>query len=178
MARHDPLRMSRRRRKPVIMNRMMILPVTVATVAALCVAALGATITDLGPWYQGLEKPSWNPPDVVFPVGWTIIYALITVAGINAWRAARTSIEAEWVISLFALNGFLNILWSLIFFRMQRPDWAFAEVIVLWLSILVLIAYCGRFSRSAALCLVPYLAWVTFAGALNWAVVDLNGPFG
>jgi translocator protein len=160
------------------MRSIWILPVAVATVAALCVAALGATITDLGPWFQALEKPSWNPPDLVFPMGWTLIYAFITIAGINAWRAAPTAAQSEWVISLFALNGFLNILWSLIFFRMQRPDWAFVEVILLWLSILALIIYCGRFSKSAGLLLVPYLAWVTFAGALNWAVVELNGPFG
>jgi translocator protein len=157
---------------------MIIIPVTVATAAAICVAALGATVTDLGPWYQGLAKPDWNPPDVVFPMGWTVIYALITIAGITAWRAAPTSAQAESVIGLFALNGFLNIGWSLIFFRLQRPDWAFYEVIALWLSILAMIVYCGRFSRSAALLLVPYLAWVSFAGALNWAVVQLNGPFG
>ena len=160
------------------MRSIWILPVAVATVAALCVAALGATITDLGPWYQALEKPAWNPPDIVFPMGWTLIYALITIAGVNAWRAAPTAAHSEWVISLFALNGFLNIAWSLIFFRLQRPDWAFVEVIFLWLSILALILYCGRFSCSAALLLVPYLAWVTFAAALNWAVVELNAPFG
>lgn len=160
------------------MNRMMIFPVTVATVAALCVAALGATITDLGPWYQALEKPGWNPPDVVFPMGWTLIYALITISGITAWRAAPTAAKSEWVMMLFALNGFLNITWSLIFFRLQRPDWAFIELTLLWLSIIVLIIYCGRFSRTASALLVPYLAWVTFAGALNWAVVDLNAPFG
>lgn len=160
------------------MRSIWILPVAVATVAALCVAALGATITDLGPWYQALEKPAWNPPDIVFPMGWTLIYALITIAGVNAWRAAPTAAQSEWVISLFALNGFLNIAWSLIFFRLQRPDWAFVEVIILWLSILALSLYCGRFSRSAALLLVPYLAWVTFAAALNWAVVELNAPFG
>ncbi|WP_324291995.1 TspO/MBR family protein [uncultured Erythrobacter sp.] len=157
---------------------MMIIPVTVATGAALCVAALGATVTDLGPWYQALAKPDWNPPDVVFPMGWTVIYALITVAGITAWRAAPTSAAAEWVLGLFALNGFLNISWSLIFFRLQRPDWAFYEVTLLWLSILVIILYCGRFSKTSALLLVPYLGWVTFAGALNWAVVQLNAPFG
>ena len=160
------------------MNRMMIIPVTVATGAALCVAALGATVTDLGPWYQALAKPDWNPPDVVFPMGWTVIYALITVAGITAWRAAPTSAAAEWVLGLFALNGFLNISWSLIFFRLQRPDWAFFEVTLLWLSILVIILYCGRFSKTAGLLLVPYLGWVSFAGALNWAVVQLNAPFG
>lgn len=157
---------------------MMIFPVTVATVAALCVAALGATITDLGPWYQALTKPVWNPPDVLFPMGWTVIYALITIAGITAWRAAPTAAVSEWIIGLFALNGFLNISWSLIFFRLQRPDWALYELTLLWLSIAVLIVFCGRFSKSAALLLVPYLAWVSFAGALNWAVVQLNAPFG
>ncbi|MDZ4138441.1 MAG: TspO/MBR family protein [Erythrobacter sp.] len=160
------------------MNRMMILPVAVATAAALCVAALGATVTDLGPWYQALEKPGWNPPDVLFPMGWTLIYALITIAGITAWRAAPSAAVSEWIIGLFALNGFLNISWSLIFFRLQRPDWAFYELTLLWLSILVLIIYCGRFSKTAAALLVPYLAWVSFAGALNWSVVQLNAPFG
>ncbi|ANK13994.1 TspO protein [Erythrobacter neustonensis] len=153
------------------------IPVIVASIAALCVAALGATVTDLGPWYQALAKPAWNPPDVVFPMGWTVIYALITVAGITAWRAARTSAEAEWVIALFALNGFLNISWSILFLRFQRPDWAFAEVIVLWLSILAIILYVVRFSRPAAALLLPYLGWVSFAAALNWAVVQLNAPF-
>ncbi|WP_197489847.1 TspO/MBR family protein [Erythrobacter neustonensis] len=159
------------------MRPTIIIPVIVASIAALCVAALGATVTDLGPWYQALAKPAWNPPDVVFPMGWTVIYALITVAGITAWRAARTSAEAEWVIALFALNGFLNISWSILFLRFQRPDWAFAEVIVLWLSILAIILYVVRFSRPAAALLLPYLGWVSFAAALNWAVVQLNAPF-
>ena len=164
--------------RPVIMKPTTVIPVIVATIAALCVAALGATVTDLGPWYQGLAKPAWNPPDVLFPMGWTLIYALITVAGITAWRTARTSAQAEWVIALFALNGFLNITWSILFFRFQRPDWAFWEVVLLWLSILAMILYCGRFSKQAALLLVPYLGWVSFAAALNWAVVQLNAPFG
>ena len=154
------------------------MPVAVATIAALFVAFLGATITDLGPWYQALAKPDWNPPDAVFPIVWTIIYALITVSGITAWRAAPTSGAALNVISLFALNAFLNISWSLLFFRIQRPDWAFAELSILWLSILAMMVYSGRFSRLASLLLVPYLIWVTIAGALNWAVIELNGPFG
>ena len=166
------------RPRPVLMKPTIVIPVIVASVAALCVAALGATVTDLGPWYQGLAKPAWNPPDVVFPMGWTLIYALITVAGITAWRAARTAAQAEWVLGLFALNGFLNISWSILFFRFQRPDWAFYEVIALWLSIVAIIVFCGRFSRAAALLLVPYLVWVGFAAALNWSVVQLNAPFG
>lgn len=160
------------------MRATLIIPITVATIAALVVAALGATITDLGPWYQGLQKPDWNPPDAVFPIVWTLIYASIWVAGITAWRATPTSAAAQWVISLFALNGFLNITWSLLFFRLQRPDWAMAELVFLWLSIVLLIVYCGRFSRLASILLVPYLIWVTVAGALNWGIIQLNGPFG
>ncbi|KEO86117.1 TspO [Erythrobacter sp. JL475] len=160
------------------MSKTWILPAIVAAIAAAIVAVLGATITDLGPWYQGLAKPSWNPPDWVFPIGWTLIYALNTAAIVSAWRAAPTPRVSDTVIGLFALNAFLNITWSMIFFRIQRPDWAFIEVLLLWLSILALIMYSWRVSKSAALLFLPYLFWVTFAAALNWAVVDLNGPFG
>ena len=165
-------------RERLTWNPMWVLPVVVATNAAGLVAFMGATVTDLGPWYQGLEKPSWTPPDGLFPIVWTIVYALITVAGINAWRAAPTSRDAWNVISLFALNAFLNITWSLLFFRAQRPDWALVEVAFLWVSILGLIVFCARFSSRASALLVPYLAWVSVAAALNWAVNDLNGPFG
>lgn len=159
-------------------GKTWLLPGIVAAIAAAIVAILGATITDLGPWYQALEKPAWNPPDVIFPVGWTVIYALNTVAVVSAWRAAPTRQVSDTVIGLFALNAFLNITWSMLFFRIQRPDWAFIEVLLLWLSIFALILYCARYSKSSALLFLPYLLWVTFAGALNWAVVDLNGPFG
>lgn len=160
------------------MNRSWVMPVAVAGCAALLVAVLGGTITDLGPWYEGLRKPAWNPPRPVFPIVWTTIFALCAVAGVAAWRRATTSRVAETVIGLFALNGFLNVLWSLLFFRLQRPDWAFVELVALWFSVLVLVVYCGRLSRLAGLLLVPYLVWVTIAGALNWQVVQLNAPFG
>lgn len=159
-------------------SKTWILPAIVAAVMAGIVAALGATITDLGPWYQALEKPGWNPPDVVFPVGWTIIYALNTAAIVSAWRAAPSPKVADMIVGLFALNAFLNIGWSLLFFRMERPDWAFVEVLFLLGSIVSLIVYCGRYSKNAALLFAPYLVWVTFAAVLNWAVVGLNGPFG
>ncbi len=155
-----------------------ILPVSVATIAALGAAFLGATITDLGPWYQALAKPDWTPPDGLFPIVWTLIYALITIAGLNAWWNAPNARVSQTVISLFALNSFLSITWSLLFFRLERPDFALLDLMALWLSILVIMIYCAKFARTASLLLAPYLAWVTFAGALNWAVVELNGPFG
>jgi benzodiazapine receptor len=160
------------------MSKSWILPVIVAGVVAIGIALLGMTVTDLGPWYQGLKKPEWNPPDPVFGIVWTLVFTLSAIAAVTSWRAARDVRTADTLIGLFALNGFLNILWSLLFFRMQRPDWAFAELLLLWLSIGALILFCGRQSRVAGLLLVPYLVWVTIAGALNWQIVALNGPFG
>ncbi|MEL7447317.1 MAG: TspO/MBR family protein [Pseudomonadota bacterium] len=156
----------------------LLLPVAIATIAAICVAALGATITDLGPWYQSLQKPAWNPPDALFPIAWTLIFGLCVASGVTAWRAAPTRGASEVIVSLFALNAFLNITWSMLFFRLQRPDWAFIELMLLWLSVGALMIYTARYSKVAGLLLFPYLVWVTIAGALNWEVIALNGPFG
>jgi benzodiazapine receptor len=150
----------------------------VAAGAASLVAALGATLTDLGPWYQSLAQPAWAPPDLLFPIAWTSIFALAAIAAATAWRAIEAPRQREWLVTLFAFNGFLNLLWSILFFRAQRPDWALAEVGLLWLSILALILFVGRHSRLAAWLLLPYLLWVSLAAALNLAVVRLNGPFG
>ena len=108
---------------------------------------------------------------------WTLIFALTAVSGVLAWRAAPNRTAREWIIILFALNGFLNILWSLLFFRLRRPDWALFEVVFLWLSILLPIVVLARFSKSASMLLLPYLAWVSFAAYLNFVVVRLNEPF-
>ena len=159
-------------------KKTWILPAVLAAIAALAVAVVGTFITDLGPWYQSLDKPSWTPPDALFPIGWTLIFAFNTYAIVAAWRAAPSSAVSDRILGLFAINAFLNITWSMLFFRLQRPDIAFIELLLLWLSILTLIWYCGRYSKTAALFFMPYLVWVTFAGALNWAVVELNGPFG
>jgi benzodiazapine receptor len=152
-------------------------PVLAAALAATAVATLGATVTELGPWYQALRKPAWQPPDWLFGPAWTLIFALTALSGAIAWRRAPDSTTREWIIALFALNGFLNVLWSLLFFRMHRPDWALIEVVFLWLSIVLLIVVLMRFSKPASALLVPYLLWVTFAGYLNLTIVRLNGPF-
>ena len=153
-------------------------PVVIAAAAALAVALLGGLMTDIGPWYRSLQKPAWQPPDWAFGPAWTVIYALAATSGVVAWRDAHHPRQRETMLMLFALNAFLNVLWSLLFFRLRRPDWALFEVGLLWLSVLLLIVVLGRYSRTAALLLVPYLLWVSFASTLNWATVRLNGPFG
>ena len=159
-------------------GRRIAVPVVVAAISALAVAMLGALMTDLGDWYYGLRQPPWKPPDWLFGPAWTLIFALTAAAGVTAWREMQGKAPREWLLVLFALNGFLNVLWSLLFFRLQRPDWAQFEVAFLWLSIVVLIVFVGRHSRLAAALLLPYLAWVSFAAVLNGAVVRLNAPFG
>lgn len=149
-------------------------PVAVGIGAALGVAAVGSTVTDLGPWYRALRQPTWAPPDWAFPVGWTTVYAFTVAAGITAWRTAHRGTERTRLIALFAFNAFLNVLWSLIFFRLHRPDWALVELVPFWLSIVLLIVLAAKRSTSAQRLLAPYLGWVTFAGVLNLAIVRLN----
>ena len=153
-------------------------PIVVAAAAAVVVALLGGLATDIGPWYAALRKPSWQPPDWLFGPAWTTIYALAVVAGARAWTRARSREEREWLIVLFAANGFVNVLWSLLFFRLRRPDWALLEVGLLWTSILLLVIVLGRRDRLGGALLVPYLVWVGFASVLNLAIVQLNAPFG
>jgi len=159
-------------------ERNRLLPIAVAAGSAILVASVGATMTDIGPWYQGLAKPSWQPPDWLFGPAWTLIFALAALSAATAWRDAPDQASREWMVGLFAINGVLNILWSALFFRLRRPDWALVEVAFLWLSVLALILLLRRYSRLAAWLLSPYLAWVTFAAVLNLAVVRLNAPFG
>jgi translocator protein len=154
------------------------LPIIIAAGLALITAIIGGTITHLDAWYYSLKQPDWAPPGLAFPIIWTAIFAMIALAGLQAWRAAPRQRDAETLLGMFAFNGFLNLLWSFLFFRMQRPDWAFYELILLWLSIAALILFTRRFSKSAALLLMPYLIWVSIAGVLNYQVVQLNAPFG
>lgn len=140
-------------------------------------AGIGAALTELGPWYFALRQPAWKPPDAAFGVIWTTIFTLCAISGWLAWQAADTTDLRRRVAGLFAANAFLNIFWSALYFKWQRPDWALIEVVFLWLSILALIVGLWRLSRWASLLLVTYLVWVSIAAVLNLETVWLNGPF-
>jgi translocator protein len=148
-----------------------------AAVWGVAVAGLGAFLTELSPWYYTLKKPSWQPPDWLFGPAWTVILGLASLSLFLALRqSASVDIRRE-VYLLFILNGIFNIMWSPLFFRARRPDWALAEVPLLWLSILVPIIRLMPISVWASVLLVPYLAWVSFATILNATIVRLNRPF-
>lgn len=152
--------------------------ILVAAGAVLVAAIAGGLMTDVGPWYESLRFPRIRPPNWLFGPAWTLIFALIATSAVLAWDAAPDSSARMTLLVLFGLNLLLNVGWSPLFFKLRRPDWALIEIIPFWLSILALIVVIAPFSGRAALCLAPYLAWVTFAGWLNARVVQLNAPFG
>lgn len=149
--------------------------VAVAWVTA--VSLIGQQLTDLGPWYQALKQPEWKPPDWAFGVIWSSIFVLIVVAGVMGWRRATHPAQQVQMLALWGINSMLHMTWSLLFFTLKRPDWSMIELPFLWLSIAAIMWTLWRVSRVAAVLLVPYIVWVTVAGALNYANVQLNGPF-
>lgn len=149
-------------------------PVLLAAGAALLVGLMGMLSTDISGWYLALDKPAWQPPDWLFGPVWTLIYALAAIAGVFAWQGATDSAGRNRILTLFALNAFLNVFWSLLFFRLHRPDWALVEVAFLWLSVVALMIGLRPFSKRSFWLLVPYLAWVSFAAVLNASIVRLN----
>ena len=153
-------------------------PTITAATVAIIVALAGGLLTDIGPWYQNLKKPSWNPPNWAFGPAWTAIFTLAAISAVKAWNAAATPGQQALVIWLFAANAVLNVAWSFFFFRLHRPDWALGENALLWLSVLVPMLLLAPISSISSWLLAPYLLWVSFAMFLNWRIVVLNRPFG
>lgn len=149
-------------------------PVLTAFALASVVAALGVVMTDLGPWYMQLRMPPWKPPDALFGPAWTLIFASAALAGALAWQALADRAARMTLCLYFLANAVLNVAWSALFFRLRRPDLALVEMVLLWLSILLPQLALWRPCRRAAWLLMPYLVWVSYAAALNGAVVLLN----
>jgi len=150
--------------------------IIVAVLLALILSAAGGLLTDIGPWYRNLKKPSWQPPDWLFGPAWTLILGMAAAAGVLSWTHAHGA-SAHWRIGiLFADNFVFHLLWSPLFFKFRRPDWALIEVPFLWFSILALVIGLAPYSTLASWLVAPYLVWVSFAAFLNWTIVRLNKP--
>ncbi len=147
----------------------------VALLAPLVVGGFGSvpTVRAIPSWYRGLEKPSWNPPDAVFGPVWTTLYVLMGIALVLVRHAPRrpASDRAEIV---FGLQLALNSAWSWVFFGGRNLRAGLAVIVVLWIAILATIAAFWPVRRGAALLLVPYLAWVSFASILNAEIARRN----
>ncbi|WP_020181123.1 TspO/MBR family protein [Methylopila sp. M107] len=146
-----------------------------ATALCFAAAALGslATTPNLSPWYEGLAKPAFNPPNAAFPIAWTILFALMAV---SLWRVVMLSEGASrrGALIAFAVQLVLNIGWSFAFFAARSPLLGLIEIGLLLAAIAWTIARFRAIDGLAAALLWPYLAWVGFAAVLNAAILALN----
>ena len=139
-----------------------------AVIIAAAIGGLGVqgTATE----YQQLRQPGWAPPSWLFGPVWSALYAMIALAGWLAWRRVGFTLPL-WV---FTAQLVLNAVWTPLFFGAGQYGLAFADIVVLWLLIGATVGLFWRSSRPAALLLLPYWAWVTYAGALNLSIWLLN----
>jgi len=138
------------------------------------VAVAGGLATDVdSDWYRDLRKPSWQPPGALFGPVWTVLYVLLAASATLAWRDVRGP-RRRLVLGLYAANLALNLGWTVIFFRGHAPRAAFAEILALLTTIVLLIGLVRRHNAAAAAMLVPYGAWVAFASALTFDIAQRN----
>jgi benzodiazapine receptor len=133
-----------------------------------------ATARSVTTWYPTLAKPPFNPPAWVFGPAWTLLYLMMGVALYLVWREGWQRPDVRAAMLLFAAQLVLNGLWSVLFFGLRSPALAFAEILVLWAAIGATAAAFRSIAPAAALLMLPYLAWVSFAAVLNGSIWWLN----
>ncbi|MBU0758165.1 MAG: tryptophan-rich sensory protein [Nanoarchaeota archaeon] len=132
------------------------------------------TITSISSWYSALNKPWFNPPNWIFGPVWTALYLMMGISLFLVWnKGVRTKIQKR-AVFIFGVQLGLNSLWSILFFGIRSPLFAFIEIIFLWIAIVMTIGYFIRISKAAAYLLIPYILWVSFAAALNLSILMLN----
>lgn len=118
-------------------------------------------------WYESI-KPEITPPNYIFPIVWNILFFLIALSLYTSLSASKKKEDKKIIFVLFGINLLLNIFWSVLFFGLQNPFLAFFELIIFWISILLLILFTYRINKFSSYILIPYLVWVSFAGILNY----------
>ena len=132
------------------------------------------TYDSIREWYIGIHKPFFTPPNAVFPLVWTTLFLLMGVSLYLVLKEDYKKPKVKTAISVFSIQLLLNITWSFLFFGLRNPFYAFVEIFVLWIFILLTIYQFWKVKKEAAYLLVPYIAWVSFAIALNYFIWVLN----
>ncbi len=138
------------------------------------VPALGSAFVEMGEWYRSLDKPTWQPPGWVFGPVWTALYVMLGVAAWRVWRRGGLR-EQRVALGVFGVQWVLNGLWTPLFFGLQRPGLALVDIALLWAAALVTAVLFWRADRVAGGLLVPYMLWLSYATALNFAIWRMNG---
>jgi benzodiazapine receptor len=147
----------------------------VAFAACFAAQAIGASIAHSNmDWYATLQKPSFTPPAVVFPIVWTTLYVLMAIAAWTFWRHAQTAGLRRTGVIWFGLQLLLNVAWTFAFFGLHQPGYGVVTILFLLIAIVITIVVFDRASRTASLLLVPYFLWVSFAATLNAGTFLLN----
>ena len=144
-----------------------------ALLAVVALVAASGALFPPGDWYDALAKPPWTPPDWVFGPAWTVLYILIAIAGARAWLRVPSA-QRRHVFTPYFVQLALNAGWSALFFGLHLPGVALLELLFLLATIVVTINRFRLHDPVAAMLLLPYLAWVAFAGTLNGAIAWLN----
>ena len=144
----------------------------------LCLSAggigAGFTAPAIPAWYATLAKPSFSPPDWVFAPVWTLLYILMGIAAALVWKKGLQAPRVRSALVIFLVQLILNMLWSFLFFGLRSPLYGLLDILFLWAMILVTIARFSKISIPAALLMIPYVLWVTFATGLNFGIFILN----
>ena len=138
--------------------------------AASGAAAATGSMFQPGQWYEGLNKPSWTPPKLAFPIVWTILYILIAVAAARVVHLPG----ARYALAFWALQIALNTLWTPIFFGLRDMKAGMVVILMLWVAVLCTLISLMQIDMIAGLMFVPYLIWVSIASALNYSVMTRN----
>ena len=131
------------------------------------------TVSSVGSWYLTITKPSWNPPSWIFGPVWTTLYLLMGIAAFLIWKN-RSKLYAKTALIFYGIQLALNSLWSILFFGMQNPALAFAEILVLLTMIVMTTLYFRKVNKASFYLMLPYIAWVSFAAILNFTIWQLN----
>lgn len=137
---------------------------------------IGAAFTtpSLPVWYASIAKPAFTPPGWLFAPVWIALFTLMGAALYLVWVEWIKGKNAKAALTVFNVQLAFNVMWSYLFFGLRQPFYAFVEIVALWISILLTIILFYRVSRKAALLLLPYFLWVSFAAALNYSIWQLN----
>ncbi|MCB0164055.1 MAG: DUF2867 domain-containing protein [Anaerolineae bacterium] len=162
-------------RKALTRKNLYALPLALGLPLAVGVAGALATSRSLDNWYRHLKKPAWNPPNAIFGPVWTTLYLMMGLASWLIWtRRDQDQAAADNALTWYGLQLGLNALWSPLFFGLRRPDLALFDIAALWSALLATLLKFSQVRQAAALLLVPYFLWVSFATALNAAIWWLN----
>lgn len=163
--------------RPKSLNRkFQFFPFIISLAITLAIGFVASIFTrpEIDGWYATLKKPSFNPPNFAFPLAWTILYIMIAISAYLVWKQRSRALTYKTTAGIYFIQLLLNFSWSIVFFGMHQIFGALVIIGLLWISIIFNIRWFGKFSKTAAWLLVPYLLWVSFAALLNFSIYLLN----